>query len=252
VVTGASRGIGAAIASALAAAGADVASLNLPGDPFADESEAAIRAHGHEVLFVEGSTADVDAVEAFAARVLEDWGGIDVWVNNAAGVLMRPLLETDPEAYRTLLSTNLDGYWHGARAAARRMTRGGRIVNVSSVVAQQPVAGLSAYTVAKGGAIGLTRAAALELAPLGITVNAVAPGAIVTPAVAGAYGPELTAAYEARIALGRLGRPEDVTGAVVFLASDAAAYITGQNLVVDGGMALNGNPIFVAGPPPAG
>jgi 3-oxoacyl-[acyl-carrier protein] reductase len=225
VVTGAASGIGRATAEALAAAGARVAGLDLA------ES-------GTEVSLV-GDTSRVEDVE----RVGDALGGVDIWVNNAARLLVRSVAETTDEEWHGLLGANLHGYFYGCRAAARRMLAqgtGGRIVNVTSAVNFQPAADLSAYGAAKGAIATLTKALALELAPAGVTVNAVAPGATETAMNAQAYTPEVRRTYEERIPLGRIGTPEEVADVVVFLASDAARYVTGQELLVDGGLTING------------
>ena len=230
VVTGASSGIGAAIAQAFAAAGARVAGISLDGDPPADG------------IFVHGDTGDREAVEGLAGRVVDEWGGLDVWVNNAARLMVRPLVETSDDDWHGLLRGNLHGYFYGCRAAARQMVEQGhgRIVNISSAADILFVPGLGAYTAAKGAIVGLTKTLALELAPAGVTVNAVAPGAIDTPLNANAYTPEVRRTYEERIALGRIGTAEEVADVVLFLASPAARYVTGQELVVDGGLTING------------
>jgi NAD(P)-dependent dehydrogenase (short-subunit alcohol dehydrogenase family) len=243
VVTGASSGIGQGTAVALAEVGADVASLHLADDEGAAATVAAVEEAGRRALMVAGTTAEHAEVEAFAARVEEELGPIDVWVNNAARLLIKPFLETSEQEWRDLLDVNLNGYYHGCRAALRRMAprRRGRIVNITSITASQPISDLSAYVTAKGGVVSLTRALALEFGPLGIGVNAVAPGAIETAINRDVYTPEVRRTYEERIALGRLGKPKDIARAIVFLACEESSYLAGQEIVVDGGMTLNGN-----------
>jgi NAD(P)-dependent dehydrogenase (short-subunit alcohol dehydrogenase family) len=239
VVTGASTGIGAALAIALARSGADVAGIALEEAP---DTIAAIEREGRRAVMLVGSTGDRTTVESLAETAVARFGRIDIWVNNAARLFVRPLVETTDEDWHGLLAANLHGYFYGCRAAARRMVEqgSGRIVNVGSAANVQAVPGLGAYTAAKGAIMALTKVLALELAPANVTVNAVAPGATDTPLNEDAYTPEVRRTYEERIPLGRIAEPEEVADVVVFLASDAARYVTGQELLVDGGLTING------------
>ena len=230
VVTGASSGIGEAVVRGFAEAGARVAGISLDGGAPVDG------------IFVAGDTGDAEVLESLAERVAVEWGGIDVWVNNAARLMVRPVVETSDDDWHGLLRANLHGYFYGCRAASRRMVSAGSgsIVNVTSVARSQGIPGLSAYVAAKGAIAALTTTLAVELAPHGITVNAVAPGATDTQMNAHAYTAEVRRTYEERIPLGRIATAEEVAGTVLFLATEAARYVTGHELVVDGGLTVNG------------
>jgi NAD(P)-dependent dehydrogenase (short-subunit alcohol dehydrogenase family) len=244
VITGASQGIGAAAAIAFARAGADVAFNYQSATQRAEETAAAIRETGRRAIVLQGNTGDPAHVQALADATVSAFGGIDIWVNNAARLMVKPFLEITDEDWHGLLAANLHGYYFGCRAAIRQMISqgtGGRIINVTSIVDIQPIAELTAYVTAKGGIIGLTKTLAVEFGPQGITVNALSPGATDTPLNLVAYTPKVRATYCERIPLGRIASPEEIADAFVFLASEASRYCTGQELLIDGGMALNGN-----------
>jgi NAD(P)-dependent dehydrogenase (short-subunit alcohol dehydrogenase family) len=246
VVTGASSGIGQAIALAFANAGANVASLYASHPEGATVVEGAADAANVKALMVEGDVSRQSDINALADSVEGAWGSIDIWVNNAGQLLIRNFAEMQPDEWHRLLATNLDGCLYGCQAAARSMIRGGggRIINVTSVTRTQPVSAMTAYVTGKAGVYGLTVALALELAPFAITVNAIAPGATDTAMSEDAYTDVVRRQYEARIPVGRIASPEDIAPAAVFLASAEAGYVTGHEILVDGGLALNGNVSF--------
>jgi 3-oxoacyl-[acyl-carrier protein] reductase len=240
VVTGGSRGIGRAIAMTLAAAGATVVVNYQRNAAAADETVAAITAADGAAISIQADVSVSADVERLFKTVLDQYGTVDILVNNAGITRDTLLLRMKEDDFDTVIDTNLRGVYLCTKAALRPMTRArsGRIINITSVVGLIGNAGQSNYAAAKAGIIGFTRAVAREMASRGITVNAVAPGYIETELTAG-LGEQVRAAILEAIPLGRLGTPQDVANLVCFLASDAAAYITGQTLTVDGGMVMS-------------
>jgi len=238
VVTGASQGIGRDASLALASAGARVAVAARNEEKLAS-LVAEIHAAGGEALAVKMDVADAEQVKTGFKQVLDKFGRLDILVNNAAvtrdGLAMRMKLED----WDAVLRTNLTGAHLCIQQALPPMmkARAGRIINITSVVAQSGNPGQANYVAAKAGLIGLTKAIAIEIASRNITVNAVAPGFIETP-MTDVLPDKVKEELKTRIPLGRMGTPRDVTSAIVFLASDEAAYITGHVLNVNGGMHL--------------
>ena len=239
VVTGASRGIGRGIALELARSGATVViNYNSSADA-AQEVVVAIEDDGGIAMAVQADVGDIEQATALIKAATDTYEKIDILVNNA-GVTRDGLIMTmKEEDWDTVLDTNLKSAWNCSKAAARAMMkkRYGRIINITSVSGIAGQGGQTNYSASKAGLIGLTKSLAKELAPRSITVNAVAPGFIDTDMTA-ALGDEMLQQVDAAIPLGHRGSVEDVAYAVAFLASDQAAYITGQVLSVDGGLVM--------------
>jgi len=238
VVTGASQGIGRDTALALAQAGAKVV-LAARNEEKLAALASEIEAAGGESLAVKMDVADAEQVKAGFKQVIETFGRLDILVNNAAVTRDGLAMRMKKEDWEAVLQTNLTGAHFCIQQALPTMmkARAGRIINISSVVAQSGNAGQANYVAAKAGLIGLTKAIAIEIASRGITVNAVAPGFIETP-MTDVLADKVKEELKTRIPLGRMGSPRDVASAIVFLASDEAGYITGHVLNVNGGMHL--------------
>lgn len=239
LVTGASRGIGRAIALRLAAEGADVA-VNFAGSSAkAEEVKEAIIKMGRKAVAIQADVKDVSSVASMVEEVKKTFGRIDILVNNAGVTRDGFLMRMKDEDWETVIDTNLRGVFQCTKAVSKIMMkqRYGRIVNMASVVGLVGNAGQANYAASKAGVIGFSKSVARELASRGITVNMVAPGCIDTDMTA-VLSDKVREAMLADIPLARVGKPEDVANAVAFLVSDEAAYITGQVINVDGGMVM--------------
>ncbi len=231
LVTGAARGIGEATALALARFGADVALCDRDADGLAATADA-VRGCGRRALEAALDVRDADAVAAFVARVAGEWGRVDVLVNNAAGTFEAAFLEVSPRGQEALVAENFTSVTHFVRTVVPHMPDGGgAIVNLSSIEAHRAAPGYAVYAAMKAAVENLSKSLALELGARGIRVNCVAPDVIPTPG---------TGPLDAQTPLARVGRPDDVAAAVVFLASDLARFVTGATLHVDGGNAAAG------------
>jgi len=236
-VTGGSRGIGRAIALRLAAAGATAVVNFRENSAAAEETVGLIAAAGGRSSTSRFDVGDAEAVRVGVQNIVDEHGRLDLLVNNAGVSVDALLLRLKEEDWERVLRTNLTGVFHCTKAAVRAMVRAryGRIVNLTSVVAEMGNAGQAAYAAAKAGVIGLTKSLAREVAARGITVNAVAPGLVETDMTAG-LDDRQRSFYTNVIPAGRIATPEDVAAAVAFLASPEAGYITGQVLHVNGGL----------------
>lgn len=236
LVTGASRGIGKSISLALAAQGAKVVAVDITANGM-DELLAEIKALGSEGIAVTGNVTVAADTEQMIDAAVAAYGRVDILVNNAGITRDGLLLRMKEEDWDAVLTVNLKGAFLCTRAAAKVMTkqRSGRIINIASVVGQMGNAGQANYCASKAGLMGLTRSNARELAKRNITVNAVAPGFIVSD-MTNALPDKVKEEMAAQIPLERFGTADDIANAVVFLATDASAYITGQVLAVNGGM----------------
>jgi 3-oxoacyl-[acyl-carrier protein] reductase len=239
LVTGSSRGMGAAILEAFAAAGATCV-LNYLDDPGganrkdAEQVAERIRAAGAPVYLLDADVSRYESVEELMKRVVDAAGGLDILVNNAGIIRDRTVKKMTQGEWHSVLETNLDGVFYCTKLGADVLRDNGRIVNVASIAGIHAFPGQANYAAAKAGVIALTKVLARELARRGITVNAVAPGVVQTPMLE-SLRPEVLAEYVKQIPVGRLGRPEDVANAVLFFACEEAAYITGQTLPITGG-----------------
>lgn len=247
IVTGAGQGIGKAIARRLARDGFSVAIVDINADALA-EVKKEIEGLGSQALALNADLTKVDEIKKVIARSAA-WGQLTVLVNNAGRVIITPFLDVSEEEWDAIMTLNLKTVFFATQFAARHMQAGARIVNLSSISGRSGRSDQAHYAAAKCGVISLTQSAALSFASQGITVNAVCPGVVDTPMTsgiheirAGALGitpAESLARMVAKIPLGRLETTDDVAGAVSFLCSPDAAYITGQSLNVDGGMEMN-------------
>lgn len=239
VVTGGSRGIGRAIAVELAAGGASVVVNYNASSKAADEVVAEIEKANGQAIAVQADISDFEQAGALIQAAIDKFEKIDILVNNAGITRDTLILRMSEEDFDDVIETNLKGTFNCSKAAIRPMmkARYGRIVNITSISGQIGNAGQTNYSASKAGQIGFTKALAREVASRGITVNSVAAGYVET-AIWEGVAEEIREGFIAQIPLGRKGEPEEIAQAVAFLASDEAAYITGQTLAVDGGLAM--------------
>ncbi|MGC9973565.1 MAG: SDR family NAD(P)-dependent oxidoreductase [Bryobacteraceae bacterium] len=238
LVTGASKGIGKGIALGLARAGCDLA-INYHSDaPGAGAVAAEIGRLGRRALPIRADVGVAVEVDAMFAELFRQFGRLDILVNNAGTQVFKPLLELDEEEWDRVIATNLKGCFLCTQRAARHMKEhgGGRIINIGSGCNKAPFPGLVSYTASKGGIEMFTKVAAVELGPYHITVNCLAPGAIEIERTYREQGVDFAATWSRLTPAGRIGYPEDVAHAVVFLAGDGAGFITGQTIWIDGGL----------------
>ena len=240
IVTGGNSGIGKAIALGLAKAGANIV-IDYISDPSAtDALEQAIVALGEHAIGVDADVSRVDQLQTLFEAAVSQFGRVDVMVNNAGVETRTSTLDTTEQQYDRVLSINLKSAFFGTQLAAKQMIKqggGGRIINITSVHEDWPMPGNTAYCLSKGGMRMLTRTAGVELAPHGICVVGVGPGAVATPINAATMkDPTLLAKLNAAIPLGRLAQPEEIASVVVFLAGDRASYLTATTIFADGGI----------------
>ena len=238
VVTGAGRGIGRAVALAYARMGADVACVSRTEENSA-KAAAEVEALGRRAWAVAVDVSDTAAVDAAAGKILDDAGRVDILVNNAGVTRDNLLMRMSEEEWDTVINTNLKGAFNFTKALTRPFIkqRSGRIINIASVTGLIGNAGQSNYAASKAALIGFTKSVAKELAPRGITANAIAPGFIETDMTA-ALDDKVRESIIGNVPLGRFGSPDDIAHAAVFLAMEPSGYITGQVLTVDGGMVM--------------
>jgi NAD(P)-dependent dehydrogenase (short-subunit alcohol dehydrogenase family) len=237
LITGASRGLGAGAARALAAAGANVALAARTADDLAAVQRSVEQAGGQAHVIVADVT-DESAVEAMVQNAMDRFGALDILVNNAGRNVRKPALELSSAEFDEVLSLNLRSYFLCARAAGRAMVarRYGRVINMSSILASIGLPNQTAYASSKGGIGGLTRVLAIEWAQFGVTCNAIGPTYFETELTRPLYeDPERREFITSRTPMGRWGQPHELAGALIFLASEASGYVTGQTLYVDGG-----------------